>query len=99
MYNWAHPVLLSESPNQCDRCQAPWKPGLSVFALPEKLGLAHEEQHFIQAVVIGVTRGAPARASESPALLADEASDAVKPNRGLPWSFLRLWQESRSKYN
>lgn len=29
----------------------------------------------------------------------EKASDAIKPNQGLPWSFWRLWQESHSKYN
>lgn len=43
MYNWAHSVLLSESPNHCNRHKALWNLGLCVLALPEKLGVAHEE--------------------------------------------------------
>lgn len=51
MYNWAHPVLLGESPHQCNRHEALWKLGLCVLALPEKLGVATRHSSFMQAAV------------------------------------------------
>lgn len=60
MCNWAHPVLLCESPHQCNRHEALWKLGLCVLALPEKLGVAtrHSSSRRLQSV-IRVTPGAP----------------------------------------
>lgn len=53
MYNWAHPVLLGESPHQCNRHETLWKLGLCVFALPEKLGVAtrHSSSRRLQSVI------------------------------------------------
>lgn len=64
---------------------------------------AHEEQQFIQAVVIGVTRGTPACVSK-PAALPTACCVSLKDIRchqatGTSWSFLRPWQEHSSKSN
>lgn len=69
MYNWAHPVLLGESPHQCNRHEALWKLDLCVLALPEKLGVAtrHSSSRRLQSV-IRVTPGPPVPAGDPAAL-------------------------------
>lgn len=97
MYAWGHPVVLRESPPSVIA-----RKRFGNQACMSLLCLKSQELHMRSRSSCGCSHCANAltgMASQPAGCSWEKASDAIKPNQGLPWSFWRLWQESHSKYN